>query len=168
MPASQDRLEVGRVGRPHGLDGSFHVTRPSPRLPAEGASVFLDGTRRTITRRAGTLERPILRVEATVTRTAAEALRGQPLTAEVTELAPLEADEFWAHDLEGCRVQAGGRPLGTVAGLVAYPSCEVLQVRRLDGGELLVPLVRDAIERIDIEGREIAVRADFLGLAGDA
>ena len=65
-------------------------------------------------------------------------------------------------------MQAGERPLGTVAGLVAYPSCEVLQVRRLDGGELLVPLVRDAIERIDIEGREIAVRADFLGLAGDA
>ena len=27
-------IEAGRVGRPHGLDGSFHVTRPDARLLA--------------------------------------------------------------------------------------------------------------------------------------
>ena len=28
-------LEAGRVGRPHGLDGSFHVTRADARLLAD-------------------------------------------------------------------------------------------------------------------------------------
>ena len=37
-------------------------------------------------------------------------------------------------------------------------------MRRDDGGELLVPLVRDAITRIDVPGREIVVSAGFLGL----
>ncbi len=164
MAAPQDRLEVGRVGRPHGLDGSFHVTRPSPRLPPEGGSVFVAGARRAITRRAGTRERPILRVEAADTRDAAEALRGEPLLVDLVEASPLEKDEYWAHDLEGCLVLVGERRVGTVASLLALPSCEALQVRRDDGGELLVPLVRDAIARIDVSGREIVVSAAFLGL----
>jgi len=167
VSAPQDRLEVGRVGRPHGLDGSFHVTRPNPRLPAEGGSVVIGGQRREITRRAGTRERPILRLEAAATREDAEAMRGQPLLVELDEVAPLDADEYWAHDLEGCRVRAGERPVGVVTSLVAYPSCEALQVRDDDGSELLVPLVSDAIERIDVTAREIVVSAAFLGLAQD-
>jgi 16S rRNA processing protein RimM len=161
----QDRLEVGRVGRPHGLDGSFHVTRPSVRLPSEGASVYVGGRRRAITRRAGTGQRPILRLEATATRAAAEALRGEPLLVDLAETTPLEPDEYWAHDLEGCRVHAGARSLGVVAELVAYPSCEVLRVRDDAGAELLVPLVHDAVERVDLSAREILVSAEFLGLA---
>jgi 16S rRNA processing protein RimM len=164
VPAPQDRLEVGRVGRPHGLDGSFHVTRPSPRLPGEGASLYVGGERRAITRRAGTAERPILRVEATSSRDGAEALRGETLLIDLADAAPLEPDEYWARDLEGCRVLAGGRPVGTVTSLLVYPSCEALQVSSEDGAEVLVPLVRDAIERIDLEAREIAVNAPFLGL----
>ena len=51
---------------------------------------------------------------------------------------------------------------------MALPSCEALQVLREDGGELLVPMVGDAIVAIDIPGREIQVSASFLGLAEDA
>ncbi len=167
MASPQGRLEVGRVGRPHGLDGSFHVTRPTPRLPGEGDFVLIDGQRREIVRRAGTAERPILRVEETDTRAGAEALRGRSLHVGVADTAPLAEDEYWAHDLEGCLVLAGERRLGTVSKLLALPSCEALQVRRDDGGELLVPLVRDAIDRIDVPAREILVRAAFLGLEGE-
>ena len=167
MASPQGRLEVGRVGRPHGLDGSFHVTRPNARLPGEGDFVFVAGERREIVRRAGTDERPIVRVDATDSREAAEALRGQPLLVDVADVAPLGEDEYWAHDLEGCLVLAGERRVGTVSSLLALPSCEALQVRRDDGGELLVPLVRDAIERVDLPGRAIVVRAAFLGLGAE-
>jgi len=168
MAASPDRLEVGRVGRPHGLDGSFYVTRPNSRLPGEGAEVFIGGQSRAITRRAGTEARPILRLQDSDSREAAEALRGQPLLVDLAEVSPLGEDEYWAHDLEGCLVRAGERRVGTVAGLLALPSCEALQVLRDDGGELLVPMVGDAIVRIDVPGREILVSASFLGLAEDA
>ena len=54
---------------------------------------------------------------------------------------------------------AGGRSLGVVAGLRALPSCEVLEV-----GELLVPMVGDAVQAVDIAARRIVVDAGFLGL----
>jgi 16S rRNA processing protein RimM len=59
----QHVVVAGRVGRPHGLDGSFHVTRPVPGLLAVGRAVRVGGRERAIVRRAGTDERPILRLE---------------------------------------------------------------------------------------------------------
>jgi ribosomal 30S subunit maturation factor RimM len=58
---------------------------------------------------------------------------------------------------------ASGRELGTVASMLAYPSCDLLDVTGA-GGQLLVPMVRDAIVRVDIPGRQIVVDARFLGL----
>src|ERR1700750_888967 len=94
---------VGRVGRPHGLDGSFHVVDASPDLPAEGGQVTVRGIERTIVRRAGTGERPILRLSGAVSREDAERLIG----AELRALVGLGEDEFWASDLEGCAVVDG-------------------------------------------------------------
>ena len=78
----------------------------------------------------------------------------------------LGADEWWAEDLEGCRVYDRGREVGTVSGLMALPSCEVLRVERSDEeGELLVPLVNDAVRSVDIDARRIEVDLGFLGEA---
>ena len=154
-------LHAGRVGRPHGLDGSFHVVEPAPRLLSVGAPIWVGERPTEVLRRAGTDERPILRVGLASDRTSVEALRGEPLRAPRDSAPPLEADEYWADDLVGCAVVAGARTLGTVRRLVAYPSCEVLE---LDGGEL-IPLVRDAVLGVDPEGRRIDVDDGFLGLA---
>jgi 16S rRNA processing protein RimM len=53
--------------------------------------------------------------------------------------------------------------VGVVARVLALPSCEVLEVTRGDGGELLVPLVSDAVRVVDIQAREIDVDLSFLG-----
>jgi 16S rRNA processing protein RimM len=50
-----------------------------------------------------------------------------------------------------------------VRALVALPSCEALAVERAGGGELLVPLVRDAVRDVDVAGRRIDVDLAFLG-----
>ena len=149
---------VGRVGRPHGLDGSFYVTGASPDLPRSGALRVGDEARE-IVRRAGTDERPILRLAGCASREDAEALRGFELCAEVG----LEEGEYWARDLEGCAVVDGERAVGFVRRMTALPSCEVLEVDRPDGSELLVPLVRDAIRSVDIAARRIDVDLAFLG-----
>ena len=47
----------------------------------------------------------------------------------------------WPSELEGCDVVDGERAVGRRARLLALPSCEVLEVARGDGAELLVPLV---------------------------
>jgi 16S rRNA processing protein RimM len=157
-------LSAGVVGRPHGLDGSFHVAEPVAALLELDAEVRLaDGLRR-IVRLAGYHGRPIVRLEGCDDRDAAEALRGQELMVARPHAPELEEDEWWAGDLEGCAVYDGEREVGVVARLLALPSCEVLEVARPDGApDLLVPLVRDAVRDVDVDRRVIDVDLLFLG-----
>ena len=148
-------MPAGRVGRPHGLDGSFHVTRPGD--AAFSGTVFVDGVERALERVAGTRERPILRVAGCSSRAEVEALRGASLSVLRDEL-PLGEGEFWASDLVGCAVVDGDRPVGVVSRMIALPSCEALEV-----GDVLIPMVRDAVRSVDVEARRIDVDMGFLG-----
>jgi 16S rRNA processing protein RimM len=164
LSAGEAWLRAGIVGRPHGLDGSFHVARPVPGLLAAGDTVRVGGAARRIARRAGFDARPILRLEGDADREAAEALRGQEILVARGAAPGLGPDEWWADDLEGCSVSDRGREVGVVTRLLALPSCEVLEVARARGGPaLLVPLVTDAVRDVDLERRVIDVDLRFLG-----
>jgi 16S rRNA processing protein RimM len=169
-------LQAGRVGRAHGLDGSFYVIvarPPRPRLLAEGGEVTVAGRTRRIVRCAGVVQRPIVRLEGIEDRSAAEALRGQMLTVPSAQVPALAEGEWWAHELEGCAVVDGERRIGTVSRLIELPSCEALEVRRETTGSqptgshppalLIVPMVKDAIRRVAISEGRIEVDMDFLG-----
>jgi 16S rRNA processing protein RimM len=140
-------VTAGRVGKPHGLDGSFYVEGPRHPLP-EGALLELAGDTRRIERRAGTDDRPLIRLAGLQDP---RPLRGEVLLIE-DELAE---GEWLAADLLGCSVPG----LGAVARIIDGPSCSVLELE--DG--TLIPLVGDAIERIDLDAREIHVNREFLG-----
>jgi 16S rRNA processing protein RimM len=159
-------LSAGVVGRPHGLDGSFHVAEPVAALLELGTEVRVAGILRSIVRLAGHAGRPIVRLGGCEDRSAAEALRGQELFVGRGAAPALDEDEWWATDLEGCAVRDGERELGVVARLLALPSCEVLEVSRGGGApDLLVPLVRDAVRDVDLDRRVIDVDLEFLGEA---
>lgn len=151
MTAGTRLLTAGAVGRPHGLDGSFAVERPTDPLE-RGATVVVAGERRLIERRAGTDRRPLVRLEGVRDREAAAALRGELLLVE----GSLAEGEWLAADLVGCRIEG----LGTVLRVIDAPSCDVLE---LEGGEL-VPLVSDAIRRVDLDSGSIEVDRRFLRL----
>ena len=76
MSAGGSDLRAGRVGRAHGLDGSFYVTGALPRLLSAGASVLVAGKTVAIVRRAGTDKRPIVRLSGVDDTLAAEGLGG--------------------------------------------------------------------------------------------
>jgi 16S rRNA processing protein RimM len=157
-------LLAGVVGRPHGLDGSFHVTRARGQLLVPGATVVIGDAEREVQRRAGTDEHPIVRLAGAADRDAAEGLRGAELLVPREAAPELEEDEFWAEDLEGCAVRDGDTDVGVVRRMLALPSCEVLEVRRAGRSEdLLVPLVRDAVRSVDVEAGVIDIDLAFLG-----
>ena len=160
-----DFLSAGRVGRAHGLDGSFHVTRPRAALLVLGGPLRVGSEDHEIVRRAGTDERPIVRVDGIDSREAVEALRGAELSVPRTAAPGLSEDEYWPEDLEGCAVTDGSVSVGVVRRLIGYPSVDVLEVERADGADLLVPMVRDAIRSVDVAGRRIDVSLEFLGEA---
>jgi 16S rRNA processing protein RimM len=149
------QVSAGRVGRPHGLDGSFYVNGPKQAL-AEGTVIRVAGADRRVERRAGTDERPIVRLEGISDRDGAAALLGEQLLLDLEE-EPLEEGEYIVSDLVGCTIEG----LGVVTGVIPGPSCDVLEVG-VDG--VLVPLVSDAVKRVDIEERIIEIDRDFLGL----
>ena len=140
------------------------MTRASARLLRSGVAVTVGGSEREIVRRAGTDERPIVRLEGIEDRSGAEALRGQELSVPAATAPALEEGEWWAHELEGCLVVDGQRTLGTVARMIAMPSCELLEVTREQAEPLLVPMIKDAIRSIEPERRRIDVDGAFLGL----
>lgn len=157
-------LHAGRVGRPHGLDGSFHVVEVNAGLLGSVDSLTVAGRELEIVRRAGTLSRPILRLEGSEDRGAAETLRGSELLVPRDAAPDLEEDEWWAEDLIGCAVHDGGRAVGTVRRMLELPSCEVLEVAREGGGgDLLVPLITDAVRVVDTGARTIEIDLEFLG-----
>jgi 16S rRNA processing protein RimM len=138
-------VTAGRVGKPHGRDGSFYVEGAAHPLTA-GTSVVVADRPHEISRRAGTDTRPLIRLSGLDDP---GSLRGELLLVE----AELGEGEWLAADLVGCSVPGRGR----VARVLDGPSCSVLE---LDDGSL-VPFVSDAIR--SIEGGEIHLDEHFLG-----
>jgi 16S rRNA processing protein RimM len=139
-----------KVGRPHGLDGSFYVDEPLD----EGALVRIGEREFTVAERKGTDARPIIRLNGIDDRDAAEALRGETLTPGNGERGTGN-DEWLIDDLIGCRIEG----LGVVTGVLEGMSCDVLEV-----GDELVPLVTDAVTRVDVANKVIEIDREFLGL----
>ena len=148
-----ERVTVGRVGRPHGLDGSFVVEHASddPRWFKVGAKLLVGGAELEVVgaRRAG--GRPVIRL-------AGEAPRGSSLEVARDALPPTDEDEYYAFQLVGLDVvgRATGRSAASrrcVPG-VANDSLE------LEDGQLL-PLIGDCVLDIDLEIGRILVAPGF-------
>ena len=132
------RLEVGRIGRAHGLHGEITVV-PITNVPSRftpGAELFVDDRAYVIVSARPHQDRWLVRFEGVDDRNAAEALRGRVLTAESLDGAP--EGELWVHEMIGAVVRdRAGVELGRVVAVEANPAHDLLV---LDGGAL-VPMV---------------------------
>jgi 16S rRNA processing protein RimM len=149
-------VPIGRVGRPHGLDGSFVVERASDddRRWEVGATLLVDGRPATIVavRRVGGGRRAI-RLDCAVER-------GAELTIPLAELPPPDDDSYYAFQLVGlAAVDEDGRGLGVVVGVHPGTANDNLEL----GDGTLVPLIEDAIREIDLDGGRVVVVSGFLG-----
>jgi 16S rRNA processing protein RimM len=152
--AGEDLVEVGRVGRPHGIDGAFVVDRASEDEArfAIGARVWADGAPATVVlsrrvgggRRAIKLDRPVV--------------RGAQLTVPADALPEPEDGSYYVFRLLGLAVQeADGRELGRVAEVEPGVANDVLA---LDTG-LRLPLVEDCVLEVDLTGGRVVVARGF-------
>jgi 16S rRNA processing protein RimM len=151
---ASDLVPVGRVGRPHGLDGSFFVEGPSERegALAAGATVYVDGEPvKIVSSKRGSQGRPVIRLARRVER-------GAELAVPRETLPPLGEDEYYTFQLVGLAVEEeGGRLLGRVRDVLDYPANDVLE---LDSG-LSLPLVEACVQQVDLEGGRIVIAAGF-------
>jgi 16S rRNA processing protein RimM len=150
---SEEPVTVGRVGRPHGLDGSFVVERASedPGRFEKGARVLVDGEPATVaqSKRAG--GRLVVRLDRQVPR-------GALLTVPREELPEPTPGEFYVFQLIGLSVaDEGGRALGRVQDVTPGVANDVLE---LDSG-LALPLVEECVLSVDLEQSRIVVAQGF-------
>jgi 16S rRNA processing protein RimM len=149
-----DLVPIGKVGKPHGLDGSFFVEGPSDRPDAfaRGAVVHVDGApAEVVVSKHGARGRPVIKLDRRVSR-------GATLAVPRVALPELEEDEYYAFQLVGLTVEEeGGRLLGRVREVLEYPANDVLE---LDSGVSL-PLVEACVRQVDVNGGRIVVAAGF-------
>jgi 16S rRNA processing protein RimM len=149
-------LRVGKVGRPHGVDGAFVVDEASddPARFQVGARLLVDGEPAliTISRQVGGRGRAI-KLDRVVPR-------GTELAVRREELPALPDGTYYVADLVGMDVvDERGALLGVVADVLPGPANDVLE---LDSG-LLLPLVEDCVRDVDRDARRILLNPGFTG-----
>jgi 16S rRNA processing protein RimM len=151
MPS--DLVPVGRVGKPHGLDGSFFVEGPSdaPERFAVGAELLVDGKPARVEASKQARGRPVIRLDTTPRR-------GAQLAVTRDALPPPGEDAYYAFQLVGLAVEEeGGRALGVVKAVEPGVANDALE---LEGG-LLLPLVEDCVLQVDLEAGRIVVAPGY-------
>ena len=149
------RVRIGKVGRPHGIDGAFFVEQPSDdkRWWQTGARFLAGGLPVEVVAHRTSSGRPVIKLEP-------PAERGALLEVERADLPATGDDEYYAFELVGLHVvEETGRPLGTVKAVTPGVANDVLE---LDSG-LLLPMVEDCVRRVDVAGRRIEVAEGFAG-----
>jgi len=148
-----DRVTVGRVGKSHGLDGSFVVEHASEtrELFAKGATLLVEGVEATVVGSKQARGRPVIRLDRRVPR-------GTALEVPRSALAPTDDDEYYVFQLVGLEVSEDGGPvLGTVTDVAPGVANDVLE---LDSG-LLLPMVEECVLSVDLDSGKIVVAPGF-------
>jgi 16S rRNA processing protein RimM len=152
----QELVRVGRVGRPHGVDGAFVVDDASedPTRFEVGAQLLVDGqpARVLLARQVGGRRHAIKLDRAVV--------RGAELAIRRNDLPELPADTYYVADLMGMSVlDETGRQVGVVCDVLPGPANDVLE---LDTG-LLLPLVEACVRDVDLHARRVLLNPGFIG-----
>ena len=148
-----DLVLVGRVGRPHGLDGSFFVEQASedPDRFAKGATLVVGGEEARVVGSKRARGRPVLKLDRDVER-------GAELSVRRADL-PLPTDgSYYVFQLVGLAVEEeGGRELGRVRDVTPGVANDIVE---LDSGVAL-PLHEACVLEVDLDAGRIVVARGF-------
>ena len=147
---ANDLLEIGTIGKAHGLRGDVVVRLITNRLERvePGSTLHTERGPLTVAASRPHQDRHLVRFEGIDDRSAAEAWRGVELLAAAIE----DDDELWVHELVGAVVvDQGGVSRGVVEAVQANPASDLLV---LDTGHL-VPLT--FVDSIDTEASLVNV-----------
>jgi 16S rRNA processing protein RimM len=148
---------VGRLGRPHGLDGyiGLYVDEDDLVHFQPGKTVFVEGRPDVV----GAIRRADrghhLKLDGVNARVAAEAIRGNDVMA--VERRELGENEYWPEDLVGLDARdPDGKGLGKVSALVTGGAQDRLVIEG-DGTKFEVPFVTELVPDVDLAGGFVVV-----------
>jgi len=158
------RLQVGRIGRAHGIHGEATIevrTDDADKRFAIGARVETD-SHGTLIVRSGRVHNGILLLgfEGIEDRNAIEALRDTILFSEVDINEPgIDDDDYHVQQLINCAAYLeDGTHFGVVRDVLNLPGQDVLAITpNGDTEEVLIPFVRQLVPVVDIAAKRVVI-----------
>jgi 16S rRNA processing protein RimM len=158
LPAKPDRVLVGEIARPQGLQGEVRIrsftahpaaiTEYGPLEDETGARLFEIESLR-VTPKALSA-----RLKGVTSRDEAEALTGTKLYVPHSRLPAREEDEWYHTDLIGISaLDREGVAIGSVVAVHNFGAGDLLEIRPASGGNTVLMLfTRDTVPEVDVEG----------------
>ena len=165
VPAADTLVQVGRIGKPHGLDGTVKVIPVSddPERFTTFDTVYVGRSAERVTAHAVRTVRfqphkkgttVLLSLESVRDRNGAEALRRLDVFVPEATFV-LDDEEHFVHDLIGYAVYSDDTHVGTLTEVMPLPGPDALVIETTDGHEALVPFVEAFVPQIDDETQRI-------------
>jgi 16S rRNA processing protein RimM len=158
----RDKVCLGVVVGAHGVRGTVRIksfTAKAQDIAAYGALSDESGSRRFEATIEGFARGAVLaRLSGVSDRDAAEALRGLRLYVPRSALPATKEDEYYHADLIGLPVETkSGAQLGTVRAVHNFGAGDILELRGVDGREIMLPFSAAAVPEVDVgAGRIVA------------
>jgi len=160
----ENLLLVGKVIRPHGLEGLLKIWSyaQSKETFLNSGSVFLEsGTGETHEYRVLSI-RPhknlfLMKLEGLSSSDEAEEHRGAAILIRKDALTHECEEEYFWHELIGLRVYLDtGRYIGTIRHILPTGSNDIYVVRK-GKKEVLIPAIHEVVEEIDLRGQRMII-----------
>ncbi len=139
-------IQLGIVGKAHGLNGAFFVSQRDEELPEE-LKVLRIGTsaEKSVEHKVKAVrwqaDRPVLQCENIKSRTEAEALTHQKIFVD-RDLLEIDEDEYFYSDVIGKKiVDSSGKMFGEIVDMVNYGASDIVIVHDDKGRTAEIPFV---------------------------
>ena len=160
-----DRVTLAAIAGAHGIGGEVRLKLFAESLASLERHRAFDAGGRTLTLvRLRADKGPgsgmaVAKFAEVADRTAAEALRGTPLTVDRAALPPLDDGEFYVDDLIGrpC-VDTAGVALGAVVAVENFGAGDIIEIARPDGRTFMVPFSPAAVPEV---GATVVIDRDY-------
>lgn len=87
-----------------------------------------------------------------------EPLKGSVAKIPESQLGSLEEDEFYFHEIIGCKVEtAEGEEIGTVKEILTPGANDVWVVQRSRKKDVLIPYIEQIVKEVDIKAQKIVI-----------
>ncbi len=157
------RLQVARIGKPHGIRGEVTVQvltdAPQERFVKGEVLHVTGGPVSTLTIKNARWNKAILLLsfDEIADRNVAETLRGARLEIDSDEAPDNDSDEWYEHELLDLKVMHEGTQIGVVTALRTNPAQDLLVFEDASGEEIYLPFVDEFVPEIDTEAGTITI-----------
>jgi len=156
------RIALAAVAGAHGIKGEVRLKLFAENADSLGRqeNLFVGGTERRLIIVGESGKTIIARIEGVSDRSAAEALRGELVEINRSDLPPLGENEYYHVDLIGLPAwDRDGKPVGSVVAVENYGAGDLLEIEDPAGKRSLIPF-RAGIA--DLEEGRIIIDREFL------